>query len=81
VQVAAITAPPTNPTVQRAAATPPVQASQQAKQSESKYYKVVKGDTAFSIAKRNNITIDQLSDWNDLTDNQIKVGQTLKIKE
>lgn len=81
VQVAAITAPPTNPTVQRAAATPPAQASQPAKQSESKYYKVIKGDTAFSIAKRNNITVDQLSDWNDLTDNQIKVGQTLKIKE
>jgi LysM repeat protein len=47
----------------------------------SKFYKVKKGDTAFSIAKNNNVSLAQLSEWNDLEGNQIKVGQNLQVKE
>jgi LysM repeat protein len=47
----------------------------------TKYYTVKKGDTAFSIAKNNNVSLTQLSEWNDLEGNQIKVGQNLQIKE
>jgi LysM repeat protein len=46
----------------------------------AKYYVVKKGDTAFSIAKRNNITMRQLMDWNSLDFEAIKVGQRLKIQ-
>jgi len=46
-----------------------------------KYYVVKKGDTAFSIAKRNNITIKQLNGWNGLDFDAIKVGQKLRVKE
>ena len=44
-------------------------------------YTVKKGDTAFSIAKRNNITLDQLSEWNKLGSGGVKVGQVLRVKE
>ncbi len=48
---------------------------------KKKYYTVREGDTAFSIAKDNNITMKQLMDWNDLNFDQIKVGQKLRVKE
>jgi LysM repeat protein len=47
----------------------------------AKFYTVKHGDTAFSIAKKNNITVTQLSRWNDLDDGGVKVGQTLRVKE
>ncbi len=49
--------------------------------SQSKFYTVKKGDTAFSIAKNNNLTLPQLLDMNNLEDGQIKIGQTLQVKE
>ena len=49
--------------------------------SGPKFYLVKKGDTAFSIAKRNNITVKELMDWNNLTFEGIKVGQRLRIKQ
>lgn len=45
-----------------------------------KYYTVKKGDTAFSIAKRNNITMRDLLDMNDLDFRELKVGQKLRIQ-
>lgn len=47
----------------------------------SKYYTVKKGDTAFSIAKKHNISMSQLMDWNDLDFGPIKEGMKLKVKE
>lgn len=48
--------------------------------SAVKYYTVKKGDTAFSIAKRFNITVNQLAKWNQLpASNQIAIGQKLKV--
>lgn len=45
-----------------------------------KYYTVKKGDTAFSIAKANNITMRQLMDMNGLDFAEIKVGQKLRVQ-
>lgn len=41
---------------------------------------VKKGETAFSIAKRYNVSVDDLAKWNDIKPQSIKVGQTLLIK-
>ncbi len=41
---------------------------------------LVRGDTAFSISKRYNITQDNLRGWNNLADNTISVGQVLHVK-
>lgn len=43
------------------------------------YYVVAKGDNLFSIAKKNNVTIDNLKAWNNLKDNAVKVGSQLII--
>lgn len=43
-------------------------------------YKVSGGDTLFSISKRYNVTVAQLQKLNNLPDNNISVGQILKIK-
>ena len=45
----------------------------------AKYYTVKKGDTAFSIAKRNGITINELYKWNDIDASDIKAGKKLKV--
>ncbi len=45
-----------------------------------KFYTVKKGDTAFNIAKQNNISMRQLMDWNGLDFSAIKVGQKLRVK-
>ncbi|MDE1193340.1 MAG: LysM peptidoglycan-binding domain-containing protein [Arachidicoccus sp.] len=40
---------------------------------------VAKGETLYSIAKKNHITVAQLRDWNNIPDNTIKDGQTLRL--
>lgn len=45
------------------------------------YYVVQSGDTLYSIAKNNNLTIDQIKSLNNLTTNSLSVGQKLKLKE
>jgi membrane-bound lytic murein transglycosylase D len=44
------------------------------------YHLVVKGDTLFSIARKYNITPARLKELNNMTDDTVRVGQTLKIK-
>lgn len=45
-------------------------------------YRVVSGDTLYSVAKRNKITVDTLVSWNGLEDeNYIKVGDVLIVKD
>ena len=63
-----------------------VQSEQQAQKApeeqsakETKYYTVKKGDTAFSIAKKNNITVSQLLKWNDIDASDVKTGKKLKV--
>lgn len=48
--------------------------------SSTKIYTVAKGDTVYSIAKKNNMTVSELISLNNLDSNAvIKVGQKLKI--
>ena len=42
-------------------------------------YRVLAGDTLYSIANRNNISVDELKSINSLTNNNLSVGQVLKI--
>lgn len=49
------------------------------KKTTGNYYKVKKGDTLYSIAKRHNISVQQLKKNNGLTDNTISIGQKLFI--
>ncbi|MDO5058386.1 MAG: peptidoglycan DD-metalloendopeptidase family protein [Neisseria sp.] len=41
---------------------------------------VVRGDTVYNISKRYNITQDNLRAWNNIVDNNIGVGQILRVK-
>ena len=41
--------------------------------------KVSKGDTLYSIARKNNISVDDLMKWNNLTNTTIFLGQELKV--
>ena len=43
-------------------------------------YQVKKGDTLYSIAKRHDISVDQLKVFNNLSDNTIEIGQVLIIR-
>ncbi|WP_245571913.1 peptidoglycan DD-metalloendopeptidase family protein [Conchiformibius kuhniae] len=43
-------------------------------------HRVSAGDTVYNIAKRYNITQDNLRAWNNLYDNTISIGQTLRVK-
>jgi LysM repeat protein len=43
-------------------------------------YTVVKGDTLYNISKRFNVTIAQIMEWNNLSEQSIKLGQVLKVK-
>ena len=49
--------------------------------SSSKYitYKVVSGDSLYSIAKKYNTTVNAIKDLNNLSSNLLSIGQTLKI--
>jgi len=42
-------------------------------------YKVNPGDTLYSIARRHNVKVDTLKNWNDLHSNNIYPGQKLKV--
>lgn len=46
---------------------------------ESEVYTVKSGDTLYSIAKRYNLTINELKELNNLTSNTLSIGQKLKI--
>ena len=41
------------------------------------YYVVVKGDNLSAIARKNNITVLNIKEWNNLIDNNVKVGSQL----
>ncbi len=44
------------------------------------YYTVAKGDTLYSISRRNSLTVDQLMRMNNLNSTTIGIGQVLKVK-
>lgn len=41
------------------------------------YHVVAKGESIFSIAKKNNVTVQNIKEWNNLMDNNLKVGTQL----
>lgn len=43
-------------------------------------YMVIKGDTLYNISKRFNLSIDQIKSLNNMVDNNVKLGQILKVK-
>ena len=45
----------------------------------NKYYTVKKGDSLYSIARSNNMTVDKLKSLNNLTSNILSIGQKLII--
>lgn len=47
----------------------------------SNTYVVKSGDTLWSIAKNNGLSVDELKKLNNLTSNSLSVGQVLKLKE
>lgn len=47
----------------------------------NEYYTVKKGDTLYSIASKNNLTVQELKELNNLTSNNLSIGQTLLIKK
>lgn len=54
--------------------------SQPTPPQQDTYYRVVRGDTLSAIAQRFGVTVQDLVQWNDLTDpNRIRVGQLLKL--
>ncbi len=44
------------------------------------FYEVTKGDTLYSISKRFGTTVDELKRLNNLNDNAISIGQSIKVK-
>lgn len=44
-----------------------------------KYYTVVKGDTLWNIAKKNNVSVNDLKNINGLLSSNLQIGQTLEI--
>jgi len=63
------------------AETASVKAEEKTTAIAGKYYTVKPGDSAYSIAKNNSITLDQLMKWNHIDDPRLKIGQTLQVKE
>ncbi len=43
-------------------------------------YTIIKGDTLYSIARKNNISVDKLKKLNKLTSNNLQIGQVLKLE-
>ncbi|QJW89220.1 LysM peptidoglycan-binding domain-containing protein [Spirosoma taeanense] len=48
-------------------------------QSETSYHTVAKGETMFRISKQYGVTIEQIREWNNLTDVGVKEGQRIRI--
>ena len=46
----------------------------------TKFYTVKKGDTAFSVAKKNNISVDELLKMNRIAASGVKIGKNLRVK-
>ena len=45
----------------------------------SDYYVVEKGDNLSAIAKKNNVSVQELKDWNNLPDNNVKLGSQMVV--
>jgi LysM repeat protein len=50
-------------------------------QAPGNIHKVAEKETLFSISRMYNVTVDELKQWNNLSDNSLSVGQELVIKK
>lgn len=57
----------------------PIQPNEVSVESPSSTHRVAQGDTLYNISKRYNTTVDELKKLNNLSDNDISIGQILKI--
>ena len=48
--------------------------------SQSNWYEIQKGDTFYSVSKKFNLTVEELKQKNNLTDNTLSIGQRLIVK-
>jgi LysM repeat protein len=48
--------------------------------NEPLYYKVKRGDALFSIARKFDVTPEQIQQWNQLEGDRVKIGQRLLVK-
>jgi membrane-bound lytic murein transglycosylase D len=64
----------------RSTSTSPTTSSPAQANSKEGLYEVVPGDTVSQIAARHNLTSAELRAWNNLTGDQIRTGQKLKVK-
>lgn len=44
-------------------------------------YEIVKGDNISKVARKNNVTVAELRNWNSLKNNRLRAGNTLKIQK
>jgi membrane-bound lytic murein transglycosylase D len=51
----------------------------QEKRSSGAFHNVQKGDTLWDISRRYGVTIQQIMDWNSLSDGRVKPGSRLKV--
>ncbi|MCR9252010.1 MAG: LysM peptidoglycan-binding domain-containing protein [bacterium] len=49
--------------------------------SDDKFHIVTPGDTLYSIARKYNITVEDLIKWNNKSDPKINIGERLKVEE
>lgn len=47
--------------------------------SSAQTHIVEKGETLYQLSKKFGVTVNQLRDWNNITGNNIQIGQTLKV--
>jgi LysM repeat protein len=76
----AVQPPVAQPTVQPQQQTQPQQPSNNGDDSTPTQYKVSPGETLYSIAKRFNTTVEDISNLNGLKSNSISPGQVLLVK-
>jgi LysM repeat protein len=50
-------------------------------QSRGTVHTVEQGETLFSISRKYGITVEQVKDWNDLNENELKIGQRLFVSQ
>lgn len=53
---------------------------EESEEPEENTHRVEQGDTLYNISKKYNITVDEIKELNNLSDNTISVGQLLKVK-
>lgn len=49
--------------------------------SQATYHTVVSGDTLWGLSQKYNVSVDNIKSWNDLANNNIKVGQRLIVNQ